>query len=326
MERKALYNALRINSIQNPQQKFKPWQVADYRNLSSEQLFSELARLGIRIDKNLFIALSNEVDSPDEIAEHLYPEADESQELQDQIFLCVFELWRRFVPERQTLSLLCDELDYQIEAFDRGDQERYEGIEDVLSNLKTILDENLDAGGSPQELFGTVIKGCAHDLEGFLYDFIEKQIEIGNHLYAEELLESFSPYVIEGNWFKYLWVRILSEKDLNEAHRLLHQLTASAEEKKDPEFCFALLFYAAEAGEESVFFQLFKEIVPLLESEEDFLDLLDASEDFAHFKDNEGLEREISLIIQKRTSKRPESPFHRNDPDLQALIRLFIPK
>ena len=38
----------------------------------------------------------------------------------------IFELWRRLVPEKQTVSLIADEVDYQISAYDLGELERME--------------------------------------------------------------------------------------------------------------------------------------------------------------------------------------------------------
>lgn len=323
MERIALYNSLRINWLANPRLVVKPWQVENYRKLSFEQLFKGLEKFGIYLDKPFFLSLSEQVASPEEFVEHLLAENEESAELYDQIYLLVFELWRRLVTEKQTLGLFCDELDHQIEAFDKGDAGHFQEIEDAISHLQTILEDNAEASSNRQELFRSIQENSAHDIESFLYDFIEMQVDNDNKRYADDLIQAFLPYVEEGCWFRFLFLKLVAGKDLNDAEKLLHALIKEAVEKKDIEFHFTLLFYLAQIGELKEFTEITKALIPLLETEQDFQDLIEACVDFAHFKDADALEKQLSALLTSRKGKNIQAPFEKNDADLAALNQLI---
>lgn len=323
MERIALYNSLRINWQSNPRMAVKPWQVENYRKLTFDQLFKGLGKFGIVLDKPFFLSLSEQVSSPEDFVDHLLAESEESVELYDQIYLLVFELWRRLVPEKQTLGLFCDELDYQIEAFDRGDLTHFQEIEDAISHLQTILEDNVEEGASPQALFRSIQENSAHDVESFLYDFIEMQIENGNRGYADDLIQALLPYVEEPCWIQFLSLKIVTENDEHEAEKLLHVLIKEAIEKKDPEFIFTLLFHLAQTGSLKEFQELAKVVTPLLETEQDFQDLIDACIDFAHFKDADKDEKELKQLLSGRSRRSLEARFDRNDPDLASLNQLI---
>lgn len=323
MERKALYNSLRITFREDPSLRVYPWQVEDYRKLSTEELFSDLEQMGLHLDRSLFSALADVVGSPEELTMHLISDEQESSEAFDRVYLYVFELWRRICPEKQTLAIFCDELDHQIDLYDSDDRTHVEPIEDALAQLETILEDNLEEGGNPQELFSSISESCAHDVEGFLYDFIEGVIENGNKTYAEELIETFTPYVKDPKWFRVLNLKVSASGDLDEAKRLMAALVAEADKAKDLEFNFTLLDQAAQTGAKEAFIALFKLTVPLLKTEEDFDDLLRSCEDFAHFADAESLEKEIRLILAERTNRSPEASFSPKDPSLDRLRVLF---
>lgn len=323
MERIALYNSLRINWQSNPRMAVKPWQVENYRKLTFDQLFKGLEKFGVVLDKPFFLSLSEQVSSPEDFVEHLLEENEESVELYDQIYLIVFELWRRLVPEKQSLGLFCDELDHQIEAFDQGDLAHFQETEDAISHLQAILEDNVEGGASPQELFRSIQENSAHDVESFLYDFIELQIENGNQGYADDLIQAFLPYVEEPCWLKFLALKIVSGNDLKKEEKLLHALIKEALEKKDPEFIFTLLFHLAQTGSLKEFQDLTKVLIPLLETEQDFQDLIEASIDFAHFKDADKEEKELNQLLLSRKSVNAEAPFDRKDVDLATLNQLI---
>ena len=323
MERIALYNSLRINWQQTPSLSVKPWQVENYRKLSYEQLFKGLEKFGVVLDKPFFVSLSEQVASPEEFVEHLLAENEESGELYDQIYLYVFELWRRLVPEKQTLGLFCDELDHQIEAFDKGELAHFLEIEEAIDQFQAILEDNASEGSSPQDLFRSIQENSAHDIETFLYDFIEMQIENSNSGYAEDLIETFLPYVEEPCWLNFLALKIIGGKDLNEAEKLLHALIKEAAGKKDLELIFTLLFYCAQAGSLKEFQELSRMATPLLKTEEDFQDLIEACIDFAHFKDSDSQEKEFKLILEGRKQFKKEAPFAAKDKSMDLLSPLI---
>src|SRR5207253_733099 len=114
---KALYNSLRMSFLQDTEIFVEPWKIEDYRMLSFEELFLRLHKREIFVDKSTFISYANEFDTPEELAEWL-AESEVATEDFDQIYLLIFELWRRLIPEKPSVSILCDELDYQIYNFD----------------------------------------------------------------------------------------------------------------------------------------------------------------------------------------------------------------
>lgn len=324
MERRALYNSLRINWQLDPTLQVQPWQVEDYRLKSIEELFKELNLLGIGLDQRHFLAFCDEMETPEDLADMLASEVDEEDHSKiDQIYLVVFELWRRLAPEKQTLSLFCDEFDHLIDLYDAGRIDSPEPIEDMISRFIELLSEGIDKGQDPQGLFESVLQGCAHDVEGFLYDFIAMQIEARNIPYAEELTEAFIPYVIDTRWFNFLHAQVAAETDPAKAHILIHDLIKECKKDPDSVFNLELLAYVAKAGEERSFLQLKAATIPLLTTEEDFWDLLSSYEDFFHFKDKEDEEKFIADLRKKRHQNDPAKPLSPSDPDLLEIQEIL---
>lgn len=221
LQTKALYNLLRLNAVDDPSLKADPWALEDLRILSLEELFDR-----IQLDRAIFDQFATNCDTPEELAELLLSDGASEAE-RDPFYLLVFELWRRLFPEKQTLSIFCDELDTRISLYDHGSPESDELIQDALANLLEVLDENADAGADPEDIFSSICDYCAHDLESFLYDYISDLLDSGNSLYASELIEGFSPYIIEPLWFDFLRVRLLSYTDIGDANLAMHRLLES---------------------------------------------------------------------------------------------------
>ncbi|MFQ5729798.1 MAG: hypothetical protein ACE5GN_05515, partial [Waddliaceae bacterium] len=169
-----------MNWLNDPNISSEPWQVEDYRNLPTQTLFQNLNERGIALDNARFINFTEMVDSPEDFTEILLEDTSFDLMEQDRIFLHIFELWRRLVPEKLCLSIFCDELDHQIYLYDSGDPSSAESIQDAIANLQMILDENFDQGMKPSRIFESVSAGCANDLESFLYDFTTEQINNDN--------------------------------------------------------------------------------------------------------------------------------------------------
>lgn len=322
-ERRALYNSLRVNYRIDPSLAVKPWQVADYRSYALDKIFHELQTHGINLDRAHFISFGEAVESPEELADQLIPESIEEQEIADYLFLLIFELWRRLLPEKQCLSIFCDELDYQIELYDAGQSLSTEGIEDAIANLQALLAENSDEGLDPHTIFESIMAGCAHDIEEFLYDYIDTQLEHQNTPYALDLIEGYLPYVLKSKWFELLHVKALLESDPEESRLLLNSLLKTAAKGHDLEFGFELLSFLAKCGEEKDFLQLFKQTIPLLEEEEDFCDLLLIAEDYFHFKDADDSEKIVKELYKERSRNAPDKPFSPKDPDFIKLQKLL---
>lgn len=323
VDRHALYNSLRMNWLNNSNISVEPWQVEDYRSLLSDGIFERLKLQDIFLDKTSFLALADQYDTPENLTDHLLEEMSADSMTQDQVYLLVFELWRRYLPEKSCLSVFCDELDHQIYLYDSEQLGNPESIQDALANLAVVLDENADEGNEPDIVFETICAGCANDVESFLYDFISEQIEEQNNAYAAELLDDYSEYVRDIKWFDFLRARLLAETDQNAANQLIKQIIKDVTSEPDLEFYLEVMNFMVQAGQEEDFLNLTKKAVPLLECEEDFQDLLTICADFYHRLDQDDVETAIQKILKKRSKNSSETVLDFKDPDITELFKVM---
>ena len=205
---KALYNSLRMSFLQNTESHedvaIEPWKVEDYRTLTLDELFKRLYGQEIVLDKQLFKSYAEQFDSPEELTQWLLGSEEVPPEDYDQVYLVVFELWRKLSPEKPSISIICDELDFQISQYDLGKRENPEPLQEALSTFYAILQENIDQGMEPTQVFETLSEFLAHDLEHFLYDYISDQIDEHAYDVATELLDQFYPFIGDKKWFDLL--------------------------------------------------------------------------------------------------------------------------
>lgn len=322
LERKALYNLLRMSWLRDPSIDVEPWQVEDYRQLSSQELFSRLDQAGIALDKGSYLAYAGECDTPEELFD-LLVEDDLEVEIQDYIYLILFELWRQLVPEKVSLSLFCDELDHQIDFYDQGEEAHPETLQGTLASLLTVLDENLDQGGDPSAIFSGIASGCANDIESFLYDFIAELFDNEDLAYGGELVEGFFPYVSHSFRFELLRLRLVAESDMAKAHRAFHKLVEERMEEFDFDFFLEALEFMVQGGSRKLFFKLAQGASQQAEVEDDFQELLLVCADFHRCLDHDYQEQSIEEILKKRNEEDPEKPLSAQDPDLIALLDIL---
>ena len=318
LQTKALYTLLRMQAAEDPSVKAEKWALENLREAKTEELFSRLRKHKIELDKTSFVQFAESWDTPEDLAELLLPEEDE--EAFDPLYLLLFELWRRLVPEKQSLSIFGDELDFLIGQYDREVLESDEPVQDALANLLEILDENADAGAPPQEVFSAIGDYCAHDLEAFLIDYISEILDSGNEAYAAELIEGFSPYVSDPNWFDFLRARLVSSKDIGEANEILRGLLE--QKKTDPALLMETLQFLAGGGDHSLFISAVKKMLPLLQTQEELLDLMEIAADYFHRLDQDSVEAAIQKLLKKRKSA--EGPINPSDPDVKTLQQLLV--
>lgn len=321
INRRALYNSLRMNWVMQPTAEVEAWQVEDYRSMPLDGLFERLEDSDIRLDKASFVAFANTVDTPEELTDTLIGEIPDDMQFYDKLYLVVFELWRRLLPERACLSILCDELDHQIYLYDRGELGHGESIEDAIENLRVVLDENTDEGADPHEAFDCINGGCANDIESFLHDFITEQIDEGNESYGGELLEGFSCYIHDTEWFDFLRARVISSTDIDEANKIVKGLIKNA--KSDLELNFEILSFLVAYGDKETFDGLAKKSVSLLEMEEDFHVLLSVCIDFYHRLDREDIEKALYKVLKNRNKCELSAPINHKDPDFAEMCKIL---
>lgn len=319
LQTKAIYNLLRLNAQDSPpSKKVESWALEDLREVPMEKLFQKLSSLGIALDKRSFASFAEECDTPEELADLLL-ENGEDLKLHDRVYLLLFEIWRRTLPEKQSLSIFCDELDTRIFLYDQGVLESDEPIQDVLANLQEILDENQDEGEDPAAIFRAVSEYCAHDLEGFLYDYIAELLDGGDVGYASELLEGFSPFLPKSVWFQFLRARITSFTNPAKANAEVAEILDHHPEL-DTEFLFETLRFLSISGEHPLFLAVTQTIIAQLKREEEFAELMEIAADYYRRLDQDDIEMAIERIMKKRSSK-PPSLFNPQDPDLKAFAQ-----
>jgi hypothetical protein len=326
LQRKALYNLIQLNwtRIQSGELKvanLQNWQVANYREKSSEELFLELNELGLTFGIENFEIIAKNYEAPEEMVEALAKEREPLEK--DRIFLILFELWRRFFPEKRTVSIFCDELDYQMTAYDL---EKPNEVADVLAYLQQLLDEHVDQGLDPHHAFKMIQTFCANDIESFLFDFILNEIEEDHYSYAVELLDGFKRYVKDHIWFDYLLARAEILKDPEEGYESLERVIDQINADSSLDLAAEMLFFLANSGNHTLFYLLAKKVIALLKKEEDFHEFLEAC--YAHYDYLELKQPAlaIALLFHSRSNLPSDQPLAPSDPGLMEMRSILEQK
>lgn len=323
ISRRPLYNSLRMNWILDPTLEVAPWQVEDYRSLPLDVLFERLGNLGLHLDKVSFKAFAEATDSPEDLTDEFLAEFPEDVQTKDKAYLVIFELWRRLLPEKQSLSVFCDELDHQIYLYDRKQAVNAEEIQDTLASLQDILDENVDNGAEPQEAFAYVEAGCANDIEMFLRDFILDQLDNDNYSYAAELLDGFGDYLRDERWAEFLKARALEESDRDEAVTIVEGLIDEDSDDSDIDLDLEIIGFLVRHGERPLFEKLAKKTAKSIDIEDDFLSLVSLSADFFHRIDKEKNEEALLKLLKKREDRPFVEKFDSRDPHLAEFLKII---
>ncbi|MBI5274226.1 MAG: hypothetical protein HY860_04145 [Chlamydiales bacterium] len=296
---RALFNLLRLK-YRNQQlpTSLEQWQIEDYRAMNTEALFHRLLFLGVSLDLEAFKLYTASCDSPEKLLYYLSAkEENDSSKLQ--IYLIVFELWRRFVPEKQSLSILTDEIDHKIEQHYQGELEE-DQAQVMFVTLEDIFDQAVDEGQPPKGVFVALSNYMAHNLEHFLYDYIGKMIAQNKDLTASELIDGFYPYIQQETAFDLLKVKLLAKADVEEATIAAQRLSEKIIEEKNKSLAFDLIQFLAQEGTPEVFFQTYQKIVPLIETEKDFKQMLEIAASYYRGFDKELEEEQIQHLINSR--------------------------
>ncbi len=305
MQTKALYNLLRLNAAENDSVEAEEWALENFRVTPIEELFKRLEESGVKLDRGSFFHFAEDCDTPEELTDLLLP--DEAYEkARDSFYLVVFELWRRLLPEKQSLSIFCDELDHRISLYDQGEMESDELVQDALANLLEVLDQNADSGADPEEIFQAISEYCAHDIESFIFDYISDLLDSGSSLYASELMEGFSPYVSDPLWIDFLRIRLISFTDIGDANLAMHRLL---ENDLDMALLLEILRFLSASGEHELFKMAIQKTIPLVKTQEEWADMLTFIADFYRLLDEDEKEKAVQkLLVRCKTG-----PIHRSD-------------
>lgn len=320
---RALFNVLRINYRDGLLHDVQPWQVEDYRNLDEETLFHRLAFLDVHLDTMSLALYIEECDTPEELAECLLDES-HSMEMRQQIYLLIFELWRRFGTEKQSISIFCDELDHIIEAYEDGEEDSREKLFQTLEALEDILDESVDLGTDPKQAFQEIKSYLCHDLEAFLYEFISGLIDKGHETYPSELIDAFNSYFSNTLWLDLLRIRLVALVDLTETLPMLERLLEEIEETPDFQLYLEVLKFLTYVGDSKQFHYVFEQAITLLRTEEDLDELLDVAMNYFHCMEKPEEEKEVKMLIEERGDLPPMKKVDTNSEAYHKLIKLVV--
>lgn len=305
---KALYNALKFRTLENEPVKELTWQISDLRALSLDALFHDLIKLGFNLDKQIFLVYAEECDSPEDMVELLadHQEDEEDPEQLDRIYLILFELWRRLVPERPSISILCDELDRAIYAYDTGEEDSA-AIWDALEPVLEIVQSSVDQGMKIDEAYRAIEANCAHDLRRFFTDFILDLLDSGSLQDAEDLFARLKPYFEKNPWTWLIEARFIVKQRPADARALLRKAIATAEKLSYPTEFFV---EAAQAlrwiEDDSLLTSILDGGYRSIHSHSDGCTYLELLSDAVSFYDLDSLEREVQELVKK--SEKPFKP------------------
>ncbi len=312
LQSKALYNLVKFTSYYNPSIDVKKWQIENLRVEKENNLFKRLKGLGLNLDKEIFLKYINEVDSPEELSNLLAGEID--IEVQDQIYLILFELFRRFSSQK-CLSIFCDELDHRIFLYDTDGLENDELLQNALANLKNILDSNIDLGISYKKAFENLLGYLAHDLENFLFDYISDVIEAKNKAYAFDLIDGFYPYVNKKLWFDFLKAKLQAFSSVGSSNEIIEKIFLSLKEKPNLDLQLRILKFMVEIGDRNLFLKIVKETSSHLKKEKEFKEILNIAMDFYTRLDKDQIRQTISNLLSKRSKIKEDYNLKETDFD-----------
>lgn len=318
---KALYNLLKFNFLVDPSIKCERWQVEDLESIKTEKLFEKLAALGIAIDKKHFILYAENFDSPEDLTDCLMGD-EETIIHRDQIYLVIFELWRRLLAEKPSLSIFCDELDKLMHLYDKKEPKTEEQLQDTLASLQDILEEHVDDDKDPKAIMNLISSHLAHDFESFLYDYISDHIENGSNFYATELIEGFYPYLKNLRWFDFLRMKIVTKNDVILANDILKSLLIKLKEKADVDLQIEILKSMVERGDPELFLDLSIYTLKVITTEGDFLEFLEILADFYRRLDMDQNDKIIQNIIDKRAKIHVHAKL-KEDKDFAVILNLM---
>jgi len=319
LQTKALYNLLRRNWLTDPSAAVERWQVEDYREFSTHELFHELEVLGLSLTEENFLIYAENYDNPEKLTDFIWTQT----EHKDHAYLLIFELWRRLVPEKQSLSIFCDELDYRIELYEKESSSQEGAMENMMLRLEEVLNENTDEGGEPKTIFQTLSLYCAHDIETFLYDYISDEIDSESTLYATELLEEFYHYLSDTSWFDFLRARLLAPTDPHEANVVLKSILEELKDAPDLDLLLEMASFLTSHGDPHLFHQAVSQAFDLIVTEEDFQELLAIVADYYNCCDMEKEEKAVQSLFTKRIKYNLTAPIDKSDKDM-ATFAVFL--
>ena len=307
LETKALYNSLRMLGTDRPVSKQDSWKRKDYRGVVLQNLFEELKRLGIKGNTALFYQWKDYCETPEELVDFLSGDQEIDDETRDHIYLLIFELWRRLVPEKRCLSIVADEIDYIIYAFDSSQGVDDEAVEKAIDEWVRILNRLHDEGFTGKDALRAIEPYFAHDVPEFIIDFL---LDVSSRLDHERFFPIFEKTRLFLTAFP-IWVKVIDVKfclheDCTIVNKKLGELVAHVLTggKEESDVIFSLCEIALALEREELFFRLLDHVLLSIEVKEDLEVILDLLADFLSEKQYPVLKQSLEGLLrdEKRLS------------------------
>ncbi len=313
LHKKAFYNLLRFHFLKGELTRPKPWQVENLRDRTTHDLFERLQSLGISLETDSFLEKASHFTNPETLTDSLLP-LDRREA--DPIYLLIFELWRRLLPQEKSLSLFCDELDYKISLYYQQEPLLEEEMQTLLGELKQILDES---GSSKKEIFENFSLNCAHDLEHFLYIYTSQLLDQKFLSDADEILQDFYPYISHPLWFDFLKAKMKTQMNAHSANLLLQTLLEDIEKSEDLDLLFEVLSFLVSHADPHLFQKAGLQALKWIHTEKDLGNLLAKTAAYFRGLDKEKQEKEVQALLNQHTGKDLDSVLDPEDPSLAKL-------
>jgi hypothetical protein len=186
---RGFYNTLLFSSSEIKEK----WQIEDYQKMSTDELFKRLQKENIHVTEASLKEYMHSAESPEDLTDILCPEEEGSASF-EKSYLVIFELWKRLLPKKETLSIFCDRLDHLIHAYDEGAAVADELVK-ALNDLMKIFEDMGSSGLSQKETYEIFSSYLAQDLETFIYDFLCDLIEAGEKTLAFDFIFGFYDFL-----------------------------------------------------------------------------------------------------------------------------------
>ena len=294
---RAYYNLLWLERLRGNSIPAHKWEFLDYRELDFATLFSMLHEFNIFFDADTFESLSEDADSPEEFSERIEIEDKDDKR---KIYLIVFELWRRLIEDKESVSIFCDELDRIVAAYEteKDDQQ----LLFILHKVLEILERNTCLDEPPEEIFQRLSLYIAHDLENVIYTYIDTKLKSGSEDSCLNLIEHFMPYIKEKRALKFLKLKSLPNAFYEEKEKLTIYIVSSLQENVNLSLSISILFYLIERNSAELFSELFSFLIHHISEEKPLVALLDVLVAYHRKMGQEEKQQQVYQFLQKRLS------------------------
>jgi hypothetical protein len=325
IEKKAYYNLLWMTQGALATQEPQSWEIEDQRQISLADLFARLKAFGLDWDEAGFLKASQDFESPEKMTVGVIPllntESNKTDDkVFDQLYLLIFELWRRLLPEKVTLSIFCDELDHLIVAYDLGLIEDLLPIDQAISTLCRLLEAEAEVLNEPLEAFEHISRFLANDLEGFLFDWLNELVGQEYFEQASQKLGLLLPFVSDPKWFLLLKARLDLHTNREQATQDIRALLDETDAEPDLDFVFEMLSLAGELEDKGLFLQATRQALHLIRYEADFRELIALAIDLFETLQNPSIIVELESLEEERREIDLADPLSEQDP---ALLKFY---